>query len=150
MRQAIDLALAAHRRAAGERGLVLEADLAAVEGIDVYARTDGTDVAIALDNLLANAITYTETGSVRVALSADDDMVTLTVSDSGIGIPAEDLPRVFERFYRVDRARTRDSGGTGLGLSLVRHVVERVGGSVDIASKPGTGTTVTVTLPRAR
>jgi signal transduction histidine kinase len=150
IRHAIDLALTAHRRAANESGLTLKTDLSAVGGVDVFARTDSTDVAIALDNLLANAITYTETGSVQVALSVDDDTVTLAVSDTGIGIPAEDLPRVFERFYRVDRSRTRDSGGTGLGLALVRNVVERAGGSVEIESAPGSGTTVTVALPRAR
>jgi len=150
MRQAIDLTLSAHRRAANARGLTLDADFSRTDGIDVYASTDATDVAVALDNLLANAIAYTETGGVRVALSVADDTVTIAVSDTGLGIPAEDLPRVFERFYRVDRARTRDSGGTGLGLALVRHVVERAGGTAEIESQPGTGTTVTVTLPRAR
>jgi len=150
MRQAIDLALTGHRRSANAAGLALEVDHSAVEGIDVWANTDSTDVAVLLDNLLANAIAYTESGSVRVALSATEATVTLAVSDTGLGIPAEDLPRVFERFYRVDRARTRDSGGTGLGLALVGNVVERAGGTVDIASKPGSGTTVTVTLPRAR
>lgn len=150
VRQAIDLALAAHRRAANTGGLALETDFSTVETVDVYARTDSTDVAVVLDNLLANAIAYTETGTVRVSLAADDDAVTLSVSDTGIGIPAEDLQRVFERFYRVDRARTRDSGGTGLGLALVRNAAERAGGTVEIASKPATGTTVTVTLPRAR
>ncbi len=149
MRQAIDLSLAAHRRAAGVKGLELTADFSAVEGVDVYVQADGTDLAVALDNLLANAITYTESGVVSVSLNATDAHVTFSVSDTGIGIPAEDIPRVFERFYRVDRSRTRDSGGTGLGLSLVRHVVERTGGSVEIDSKPGVGTSVTVTMPRA-
>ncbi|MDP3630572.1 MAG: ATP-binding protein [Actinomycetota bacterium] len=149
MRQAIDLALAAHRRAANARNLSLDADLLAVEHMDVYVHTDSTDVAVVLDNLLANAIAYTETGGVKITVFADTDTVTLSVTDTGIGIPPEDLPRVFERFYRVDRARTRDSGGTGLGLTLVRHVVERTGGSLEIVSEPGSGTTVRVTLPRA-
>lgn len=149
MRQAIDLALAAHRRAANARNLSLDADLLAVENTDVYVHTDSTDVAVVLDNLLANAIAYTETGGVKITVFADTDTVTLSVTDTGIGIPPEDLPRVFERFYRVDRARTRDSGGTGLGLTLVRHVVERTGGSLEMVSEPGTGTTVRVTLPRA-
>ncbi|TDB39467.1 MAG: HAMP domain-containing protein [Actinobacteria bacterium] len=149
LRHAIDLSLAAHRRAAGAKGLELTADFSAVEGIDVYARSDSTDLAVALDNLLANAISYTETGSVNIALAANEATVTFSVNDTGIGIPAEDLPRVFERFYRVDRSRTRDSGGTGLGLALVRHVVERADGTVEITSSPGAGTTVTVTLPRA-
>jgi two-component system phosphate regulon sensor histidine kinase PhoR len=149
LRHAIDLSLAAHRRAASAKNLELTADFSAVEGVDVYARADATDLAVALDNLLANAIAYTETGSVSVSLAADDTTVTFSVSDTGIGIPAEDLPRVFERFYRVDRSRTRDSGGTGLGLALVRHVVERADGTVEITSPSGSGTTVTVTLPRA-
>jgi two-component system phosphate regulon sensor histidine kinase PhoR len=150
LRAAIDLALTGHRRAAAGKGLAVSADLAAVEGIDIYAAADPTDVAIALDNLLDNAIAYTEAGSVTVRLTADHRTTVLTVSDTGIGIPPEHLPRVFERFYRVDAARTRASGGTGLGLSLVRHVVERAGGTIGIASKVGAGTTVTVTLPRAR
>ncbi|MDP2233585.1 MAG: ATP-binding protein, partial [Actinomycetota bacterium] len=74
---------------------------------------------------------------------------SIDVSDSGIGIPTEDLPRIFERFYRVDRARTRDSGGTGLGLALVRHVVERSNGSIQVDSTLGEGTTFTLRLPRA-
>ncbi|MDI6901317.1 MAG: ATP-binding protein [Anaerosomatales bacterium] len=150
MRQAVDLSLAAHRRAAGEKGLALNADFAAVPGEDVYAAADPTDVAIALDNLLANAIAYTERGSVGVAVSAEKGTLVVRVSDTGIGIPAADLPRVFERFYRVDRARSRESGGTGLGLALVRHVAERSGGRVDIASEEGRGTTVALVLPRAR
>jgi two-component system phosphate regulon sensor histidine kinase PhoR len=149
VRAAIDLALTGHHRAAAGKGLVLSADLTAVEGVDLYAAADPTDIAIALDNLLDNAIAYTESGSVTVRLSAGRDTATLEVTDTGIGIPPEHLPRVFERFYRVDAARTRASGGTGLGLSLVRHVVERAGGSVVISSTVGSGTTVTVTLPRA-
>lgn len=150
MRQAIDLSIAAHRRAAGEKGLALDADFAAVPDEDVYAAADPTDVAIALDNLLANAIAYTQRGSVSVAVSAKKGTIVVRVSDTGIGIPAADIPRVFERFYRVDRARSRKSGGTGLGLALVRHVAERSGGSVGIASDEGRGTTVTLSLPRAR
>ena len=74
----------------------------------------------------------------------------LVVRDDGVGIPTRDLPRVFERFYRVDRARSRETGGTGLGLAIVRHVAENHGGSVDVASELGPGTTFTVRLPAAR
>jgi len=149
MRFAIANAVAAHRSAATAADLRISVDAAAVANDDVYTTADATDVAIALDNLLANAIAYTERGSVTVRLSADRDMVTVAVSDTGVGIPAEHLPRVFERFYRVDAARTRVTGGTGLGLSLVRNAAERSGGSVEIASQVGVGTTVTVHLPRA-
>ena len=149
VRLAIANALAAHRSAAGAAGLQVTLDTEAVADHDVYTTADSTDVAVALDNLLANAIAYTERGSVAVQLSADIDTVTVEVSDTGAGIPAEHLPRVFERFYRVDAARTRVTGGTGLGLSLVRNAVERSGGSVEISSQVGVGTTVTVHLPRA-
>lgn len=149
VRASIENTLAAHRSAAAAAGLQVSFDEDAVAEADIYTTADSTDVAIALDNLLANAITYTERGSVTIRLSAGDDTVSVAVSDTGVGIPPEHLPRIFERFYRVDAARTRASGGTGLGLSLVRNAVERSGGRVEISSQVGVGTTVTVTLPRA-
>ncbi|MGH2672402.1 MAG: sensor histidine kinase, partial [Actinomycetota bacterium] len=75
--------------------------------------------------------------------------IEVTVSDTGVGIPTRDLPRVFERFYRVDRARSRETGGTGLGLSIVRHVVENHGGRVSVDSELGRGTRFEVRLPAA-
>ena len=150
IRQAVDLALIGHRSAAAARGLELTSDDSGVLGEDAAVHADPTDVAIALDNVLSNAIAYTERGRVTVRLAADVATVSIAVEDTGIGIPAADVERVFERFYRVDRARTRAGGGTGLGLSLVRHVAERAGGSVAIESTEGTGTTVTMTLRRAR
>ena len=75
--------------------------------------------------------------------------MTIRVTDTGPGIAREHLPRIFERFYRVDRARSRDSGGTGLGLALVKHVIERSGGTVSVESEVGAGTTFTLRLPRA-
>ena len=149
VRRSVELALAAHRRAASIKGLALTADLAEVDGQDVVVWAESTDVAIALDNLLSNAITYTEHGQVTVSVRADGDIVELAVTDTGIGIPAADVERVFERFYRVDRARSRTSGGTGLGLALVRNVAERAGGTVSITSEVGHGTTVTLRLRRA-
>ncbi|HEY5242293.1 MAG TPA: ATP-binding protein, partial [Polyangiaceae bacterium] len=87
--------------------------------------------------------------SVRVsAAKLDEDRVHLVVSDTGPGIPAEHLPRVFERFYRVDAGRSRELGGTGLGLSIVKHMVETMGGKVAVESQLGRGSTFTVTLPR--
>lgn len=149
VREAVELAMLSHRPAAASRGLTLHLDAAAVEGADVFAAADATDLAVALDNLIDNALTYTDTGGVTVHLGAADDSVLIAVTDTGIGIPAADLPRVFERFFRVDRARSRESGGTGLGLALVKHVVERSGGSVEAESRPGAGSTFTVRLPRA-
>ena len=149
IREAITNALAGHRAAAHVGGLELIVDDSGATGVDTFVRADPTDVAIALDNLLDNAIKYTEAGSVTVRIEAEPDTVRLVVSDTGIGIPEGDLPRIFERFYRVDRARSRASGGTGLGLALVRHVVERSGGTVEVSSAVGGGTSFAVTLPRA-
>jgi len=150
VRVAVDRALVSHRAAAQRKGLELDVDLSAVRGQDVFAGSDPTDLAIALDNLLDNAIAYTERGRVGVAATATPDTVAITVSDTGPGIAPEHQARVFERFYRVDRGRSRDSGGTGLGLALVRHVVERAGGAVMLSSTLGEGATFTLTLPRAR
>jgi len=150
MRSAIDNALAGHRAAVAAAGLAMTFDGSAVADEDVYVAADPTDVAVALDNLLANAVSYTDQGGVSVRLTADDATVTVEVRDTGVGIPREHLSRIFERFYRVDPARTRASGGTGLGLSLVRNAVERSGGTVEIASEVGVGTAITLKLPRAR
>jgi len=99
-------------------------------------------------NLVENAVKYSDGGTtVAVRVSRDADDAVVEVVDRGIGIPAADLDRVFERFYRVDRARTRETGGSGLGLSIVRHVVQAHGGTVRLASTEGEGTTVTVRLP---
>jgi two-component system phosphate regulon sensor histidine kinase PhoR len=149
VRRAIGLALTAHGPAARKRGLELREDISMVEGEDVLALADPTDVAIALDNLLSNAVGYTEEGGVTVRLSASEADVLLEIEDTGIGIPAEDLPRVFERFYRVDRSRSRERGGTGLGLALVRHVIEKSGGTIELSSVVDEGTAVRLTLPRA-
>lgn len=149
VRRSVELALAGHRRAAALKGLTLAADMEAVAGLDIVARIDSTDLAVALDNVLSNAIAYTESGGVTVRVEATERSVAIAVEDTGIGIPDSDVERVFERFYRVDRARSRTSGGTGLGLSLVRNLTERAGGSVDIRSTLGAGTTVTLRLQRA-
>ena len=103
-----------------------------------------------VSNLLDNAIKYTPSGGrVSIVARADGGSVELSVADTGAGIPAEDLPRLAERFYRVDKARIRELGGTGLGLSIVKHIVQAHGGTLRFASRVGTGTTVTVTLPAA-
>lgn len=149
VREAVSNAVLAHGRSANEAGLALVTDVGAINGLDVFARIDPTDLAVALDNLLDNAIAYTEQGAVTVRVTVDDERVGLFVSDTGVGIPEDELPRVFERFYRVDRARSRRTGGTGLGLALVRHVVERASGTVQVSSEPGVGTTFAVMLPRA-
>ncbi|HIJ87624.1 MAG TPA: HAMP domain-containing protein [Desulfuromonadales bacterium] len=101
-------------------------------------------------NLLENAIKYTpDGGTVRLHTEHDGEFVKVSVSDTGIGIPFKDLPRIFERFYRVDEARTREQGGTGLGLAIVKHIVQLHGGTVSVTSEPGKGSVFTFTLPPA-
>lgn len=149
VREALDRAVLSHRAAATRKGLSVDVDADAVRGGGVFASADPTDVAIALDNLLDNAIAYTESGGVRIRVGLTDSELRFEVSDTGPGIPAEHLPRIFERFYRVDTGRSRDVGGTGLGLSLVRHVAERNGGGVTVTSSLGEGSAFSLTLPRA-
>ena len=104
----------------------------------------------ALVNLIDNAIKFNRpAGEVRIEVtSLPNRMVRITVADTGIGIPSEDLSRIFERFYRVDKARSRAVGGTGLGLSIVKHVLERMNGRITVESELGKGTLFTIILPR--
>ena len=106
-------------------------------------------VTAAVANLVANAVSYSECGAtVLVSTKADDDSVVISVVDQGIGIPPDEIDRIFERFYRVDPARHRSTGGTGLGLSIVKHVAATHGGDVNVWSVEGQGSTFTLTLPR--
>ncbi len=115
---------------------------------DRPVRGDRRQLTSALYNLLDNAVKYSPFEStVEIRSLVDGDAVQLSVSDHGIGIPARDRSRVFERFYRVDKARSRETGGTGLGLAIVRHVVQNHGGEVMVESKEGVGSTFTLLLP---
>jgi two-component system phosphate regulon sensor histidine kinase PhoR len=101
-------------------------------------------------NLLDNAVKYSRPGgTVFLRAEIEGDRVRISVADEGVGIPEADLPRIFERFYRADKARSRELGGTGLGLSIVKHIVQRHGGTVEAASELGKGTTISVLLPSA-
>jgi two-component system phosphate regulon sensor histidine kinase PhoR len=144
----VPIVLALFRERAEKKGVRLSAELSpeasAVEG-------DPRGLEHVLSNLVDNAVKYCPPGT-RVLVSAaklDEDRVRLVVSDTGPGIPAEHLPRVFERFYRVDAGRSRELGGTGLGLSIVKHMVEAMRGKVAVESEVGRGSTFTVSLPRA-
>ncbi len=123
------------------------------------AGTSGTQVlgsarqlGVAVGNLVENAVVYSDPGA-RVVVAAhvqarsDDDYVEITVSDNGIGIPAGELERIFERFYRVDYGRSRANGGTGLGLAIVKHIAAIHGGDVSVWSQPGRGSTFTIKIP---
>ena len=103
----------------------------------------------AILNLMANAIKFNKPGGeVRVSAKVNSDhQVAIVIADTGVGIPSQDLPRIFERFYRIDKARSRQVGGTGLGLSIVKHVVERMNGAIEVESQLGKGSVFTLRLP---
>jgi two-component system, OmpR family, phosphate regulon sensor histidine kinase PhoR len=129
---------------AEERRVKLSTELQA----DVAVRGDRAQLGLLLSNLLDNALRHTPAkGSICVRLDITESRAVLQVADTGDGIPASELPRVFERFYRVDKARVRQTGGTGLGLAIVRHVAEAHGGTVRVQSELGQGSTFTVMLP---
>ena len=119
-----------------------------VAGVRVVG--DRMQLVSALQNLVSNAVKYSGDGKkVQVEVQATPELVSILVIDQGIGIAAKDHQRIFERFYRVDRARSRSTGGSGLGLSIVRHVVSNHGGTVTVVSEEGRGSTFTIVLPRA-
>jgi two-component system phosphate regulon sensor histidine kinase PhoR len=134
----------AYAERAEERRIRLRTEL----GRESMVRGDRAQLGLLLSNLVDNAVRYTGArGTVRIRLDSIDGKVVLEVADTGEGIPAKELPRIFERFYRVDKARARQTGGTGLGLAIVRHVAESHGGTVTVESEVGKGTTFSVTLP---
>jgi signal transduction histidine kinase len=156
--ECVDLAELVRRVVAGQvdRADELGIELSAEAPIEVQFTGVEGDLEVVVRNLVRNAITYNRPGgTVHVALrlvqeEQDGPEVELVVADTGIGIAPTELPRIFERFYRVDPARSRHTGGTGLGLSIVRHAVEYLGGSIEVASRLGEGTSFTVRLPANR
>jgi two-component system phosphate regulon sensor histidine kinase PhoR len=118
-------------------------------GDDFFITADKAKIEQVLVNLIDNAVKYNkEGGTVRISLLERDDKVMITVEDEGVGIPKEYLSRIFERFYRVDKARSSQLGGTGLGLAIVKHIVLLHDGDVSIESQVNYGTKVIVTLPK--
>jgi signal transduction histidine kinase len=97
-------------------------------------------------NLLENAVRYTEDGRIEIHLQSTPDTFSFSIEDTGIGIPEDELPYIFDRFYRVEKSRSRKTGGTGLGLSIVKKLVELQGGTIQVSSKRGIGTRFTVTF----
>lgn len=125
-------------------------DIAVKAGSGARVYGDRALMVVAVHNLVANAIAYSnEGGRVGVGVKVDGGEVEIAVTDQGIGIESDDLDRVFERFYRVDQARSRNTGGSGLGLSIVKHTVQNHGGDVRVWSQPGRGSTFMIRLPLA-
>lgn len=133
------------RSAAEHRNIRVDVD---ESGRTLHVSGDRRQLVSAVTNLVDNAVKYSETGStVEVHAGLMGDAVAVTVRDHGVGIPPDDLDRIFERFYRVDRARSRETGGTGLGLAIVRHVATNHGGTVTVESQEGVGSAFTLTVP---
>lgn len=146
VRRIIEAAIAAYGARANERGI--KAVLHCKDAIVVKANAQLLEQAVG--NLLDNAIKYSEPGgSVEIDVAQSKSEVTITVNDHGSGIAPEHLPRLFERFYRVDKGRSRELGGTGLGLAIVKHIIQAHGGDVSVESTPGKGSAFTIHLPRA-
>jgi two-component system sensor histidine kinase SenX3 len=144
----VESAVARGRVVDGGRGVDIAA-LDVPEGL--LLRGDERQLVSAVGNLVENAVKYSHAGDVvQVRARVDDAAIEVMVADQGIGIPARDLDRVFERFYRVDRARSRETGGTGLGLAIVRHVATNHGGEVLVSSQEGEGSTFVLRLPATR
>lgn len=137
----------AHKGEAEDKGIDLVLDDRSTPSDNCYASIEPSDASLIFDNLIENAIMYTDEGSILVSLESRAHETVVTVKDTGIGIPQADQSRIFERFYRVNKARSREVGGTGLGLSLVRHAIERGNGSIEVDSAVGQGTEFTVHLP---
>jgi signal transduction histidine kinase len=154
----VDLAELVRRVVAAQvnRADELEIEISVQAPVEVQFAGARGDLEVVVRNLVRNAITYNRPGgTVDIALrivqpEQGEPEVELVVADTGIGIAPAELPRIFERFYRVDPARSRHTGGTGLGLSIVRHAVEYLDGSIDVASHLGEGTSFTVRLPAER
>ena len=142
--QIADRAAEAIRPKAANKGIDIDISLSST----LFAFADASATEQVLLNLLDNAVKYTPAGGrVEVSGSQDADRCVMTVRDSGPGIEAKHLPRLFERFYRVDSGRSRDMGGTGLGLSIVKHLLSEMGGSIAVSSDIGVGTTFNIDLP---
>ena len=144
MRELVSSIAEGFKKQAADKGITLQAGID--EGLPKISSDRGRVEQVML-NLLDNAIKYTPSGgAVNVRVSAADGVIRVDVNDTGIGIPPQDIPRIFERFYRVDKARSRELGGTGLGLAIVKHIINSLNGKVWVESAPSKGSTFSFTL----
>ena len=148
-REQFDLAIvvreqiSSRKNALVDRSIELSLDCPAIQ-----IQTDRARLATALSNLIDNAIHYNKPGGqIRISAETQNGTLNVAIEDTGNGIPSEELPRIFERFYRVDKSRTRESGGTGLGLAIAKHAIESQGGTITVTSRLGVGSTFTIHLP---
>lgn len=143
LKSVIEEQIAVRKNSLNEREIQVAVHCPAIE-----VQADRSRLATALSNLIDNAILYNKSrGEIRISAEKESGILSLAVTDTGNGIPSEELPRIFERFYRVDKARARESGGTGLGLSIVKHAIESQGGTIGVTSRIGSGSTFTIRLP---
>jgi two-component system phosphate regulon sensor histidine kinase PhoR len=135
--------ISSRKNALVERSIEVSMDCPAMQ-----IQTDRARLATALSNLIDNAIHYNKPGGhIRISAEAQNSTLNIAIEDTGNGIPSDELPRIFERFYRVDKSRTRESGGTGLGLAIAKHAIESQGGTITVTSRLGAGSTFTIHLP---
>lgn len=148
LRKLVAQELEAHRTYAGQQDVRLELVLPGDRLRPALTSGNPAALSSALDNLLSNAIRYSPPGGqVTVTMLFERDTLMVTVTDQGDGIPLEHQHRIFERFYRVDKSRSREGGGTGLGLSIAHHIMRGHGGAIDLWSRPGSGSQFTLTFP---
>jgi two-component system sensor histidine kinase BaeS len=133
-----------HRAAATAKGLAFQTQSSG----DLVIEADPARLRQMLGNIVANAVRYTDHGHIELRAIATDDGVCFEISDTGPGIAAEDVPHVFDRFWRAEKSRSRRGGGSGLGLAITKHLVHAHAGQIEVTSEVGVGTTVTVRLPR--
>jgi two-component system phosphate regulon sensor histidine kinase PhoR len=142
----VDEQISLRQAAIRERNLHVTADCG-----DIELNVDRVRLVTAVSNLVDNAVHYNRpSGEIRITAATENGFFVLSIADTGEGIPSSDLQRIFERFYRVDKARTRASGGTGLGLAIVKHAIESQGGSISVSSKLGVGSKFSIRLPIRR
>ena len=142
VRRIVDEQIESRKNAIRERNINVS-----VECPDVEIQADRSRLSTAVSNLIDNAIHYNRPGgTIRISTEQQNGTLNLSVADSGHGIPSDELQRIFERFYRVDKSRTRESGGTGLGLSIVKHAIESQGGTITVTSRVGSGSIFTIRM----